>query len=260
MPATISIGAVFAEAWAMLRRRPAAILALAMLQNLWCALALVGAFRPSPWMETTGGVLFLLGAGAASFMIASLAILFVAEGRQRLSARRIAGRLLPALLATVLCFGLLALAGYAVTSIADYVHTIDAMTVSIAAALLLLLVLIVLSSFLLVTLPACVLEGLGPLKSIRRSVSLGKGQRWRLIAVQMILAAWFIGIDFIGTRLARTLSLQIGIPFDYLLWPAICLAWFLFFTPLTLVICAAHRLMLRARDGIGVEELALVFE
>ena len=260
MLAKISIGAVFAEAWTMFRRRFVSILALAMMQNLWCALALVSGFRPSPWMETTGGVLLLLGTGFAAFLIASMAILFVTEGRQRLSTRRIAGRLLPAFMATSLCFGLLALACYAVVAIVDHLQVDNRMMVSIFAALLMLLILIVLSSFLLVTLPACVLEGLGPLRSIGRSIALGRGQRWRLIAILLILAAWSLGVDFIAARLARGLSQHYGIILDYVLLPTLCLVWFLLFTPLTMVICAAHRLLLRARDGIGVEELALVFE
>jgi len=260
MLAKISIGAVFAEAWVMFRRRFASILVLALVQNLWAALVLVRAFLPPPWMETTAVTLLLIGAGGIVFLVASLAILLLAEGGRRFSIGRLAGRFVPAFLATFLCVGLLALPSYAVLAIADHLGAVDTIETTTAAALFLLLVLIVVSSYLLVTLPACVLEGLGPLKSIGRSIALGKGQRWHLIAILMILAVWFLGIDFIGTRLARALSLQFGFPLDYALLPAIFLALFLFFMPLSLVIGAAHRQMLRARAGVGVDELALVFE
>jgi hypothetical protein len=104
-----------------------------------------------------------------------------------------------------------------------------------------------------IALPACVVEGLGPFTSMRRSAELTKGHRWKLFGIFLLLwaASWFIGL-FIGLLLkpAGFVPAQAG----QAVWNA---AWTAFWY-VTLVM-VYHDLRV-AKEGVDIEQIAAVFD
>jgi hypothetical protein len=122
-----------------------------------------------------------------------------------------------------------------------------------------------------VAMPACVLERLGPVRSMGRSRALTKGRRWKifgLILVILIPALIVAGvITAVMAKLGIGVNLRIGVFFDLnrtpntvaaevvsLIWTAI---WTAFYA--ILVAVAYHDLRV-AKEGVDTEQIAAVFE
>jgi hypothetical protein len=105
-----------------------------------------------------------------------------------------------------------------------------------------------------VTIPACMIEGLGPLKSMSRSAFLTKGNRWRVFG---ILSELYIGgiaieqlVHFILERLTGDIAaLAISLTFDIVLGA---------FTAVALGVLYAQLRV--AREGVDIEHIAAVFD
>jgi uncharacterized membrane protein len=101
--------------------------------------------------------------------------------------------------------------------------------------------------------PVCVVERLGPIKSFRRSAALTKGHRWPILAVEV---AWWIlffsGVVGTITAFGRSQTL----PKELALWA--------FGIPLTTFQSVFHAMLYHdlraAKEGIGIEEIAAVFD
>jgi uncharacterized membrane protein len=105
-----------------------------------------------------------------------------------------------------------------------------------------------------VAIPACVFEGLGPLKSLSRSAFLTRGNRWRIFG---FLALLYIGgpvleqlLSFIaGLILGALPSLVVSLPFDIAV------------SAFSAVAVGALYAQLRiAREGVDIEHIAKVFD
>ena len=105
-----------------------------------------------------------------------------------------------------------------------------------------------------VAIPACMIEGLGPLKSMSRSAFLTKGNRWRVFG---ILCELYVGglvidrlVNFILERLTSDIAaLVISLTFDIVLGA---------FTAVALGVLYAHLRV--AREGVDIEHIAKVFD
>jgi uncharacterized membrane protein len=123
----------------------------------------------------------------------------------------------------------------------------------------------------LVATPACVVERLGPFRSLGRSRALTKGHRWKLLGLLLavlipalivagvtgaVMASLGIGVNLlIGmffdlTRSQSTISAQIV----RLVWTAV---WTAFYA--ILVAVAYHDLRV-AKEGVATDQIAAVFE
>jgi len=123
----------------------------------------------------------------------------------------------------------------------------------IAFALILMLGSIVLVVMGSVALPACVVEGLGPLHSLRRSAELTKGHRWKIFAI--IFLPWIV-LPLVSAALK---------PVSSFLGPAVrdvggfifAVVLFAYFNSLLIMIYHDLRV---AKEGIGPEQIIAVFD
>jgi hypothetical protein len=105
-----------------------------------------------------------------------------------------------------------------------------------------------------VAIPACVVEGTGPRKSLSRSAELTKGHRWKVFGMLTV----FIIIDLLGNQLlvvaaAKALGATVGL-LTSLVWRA-CLGAFY---PV-LAVVTYHDLRV-AKEGVDTDQIAAVFE
>lgn len=104
-----------------------------------------------------------------------------------------------------------------------------------------------------VALPACVVEGLSPLASMKRSAELTKGHRWKLFGVFLLLVivSWIVGwlIGFV-LRLTGLVIANIG----SVIWTA---AWTAFWYVVLVMIYHDLRV---TKEGADIERLAAVFD
>jgi hypothetical protein len=136
---------------------------------------------------------------------------------------------------------------------------------------LLIMPLLLLYLMWFVAMPACVLERLGPIRSLGRSRALTKGNRWKIFSLILatLIPALIVGgvITAVMARLGVGVILQIGFFFDLnrtlnsvtgqvvsLIWTAI---WTAFYA--ILVAVAYHDLRV-AKEGVDTEQIAAVFE
>jgi hypothetical protein len=117
----------------------------------------------------------------------------------------------------------------------------------------------------LLAIPACVIERLGPFRSLGRSRVLTKGHRWKLfgLALAVLIPVAIIGAVIAGVAIAVGTGAAFGLPATItrtlpqtlgLVWTAI---WTAFYAVLGGV--AYHDLRI-AKEGIGTDQIAAVFE
>ena len=115
--------------------------------------------------------------------------------------------------------------------------------------------------------PACVVERLGPIKSLNRSAELTKGCRWKIVALYLLFFSIMGGLGFIGFMLVGVLSVLLA-------WfsPAL-FAFLIAFQPIIQVIISAPMVALAqvmiavtyyelrsVKEGVSVDSLANVFD
>jgi len=104
-----------------------------------------------------------------------------------------------------------------------------------------------------VALPTCVVERLGPIQSISRSVDLTRGHWWPILGV---LFALFLVNLAVAAALRAALPLQPALPYTLASW-----IWTVITTSCGAVFTAILYHDLRAvNEGIGIEEIAAVFD
>jgi hypothetical protein len=104
-----------------------------------------------------------------------------------------------------------------------------------------------------VSVPACVLEGTGPVASLRRSAALTKGHRWKIFGIYVLI--WIASAIVIG--LLGLVSRQFGWMADLLvsfLWTGFITAYFN-----SVLVMIYHDLRV-AKEGIDVHQIAAVFD
>jgi hypothetical protein len=182
-------------------------------------------------------------------------------------------RFLP-LIGLAICLGgaMVAYMVFLVLAVAGLIQMIPQSPVLVTLGVLLLFIpLPIFYLMWLVATPACVVERLGPFRSLGRSRALTKGHRWKLLGLLLavlipalivagvtgaVMASLGIGVNLlIGmffdlTRSQSTISAQIV----RLVWTAV---WTAFYA--ILVAVAYHDLRV-AKEGVATDQIAAVFE
>jgi hypothetical protein len=110
--------------------------------------------------------------------------------------------------------------------------------------------------------PACVVEGLGPLRSLRRSRELTRGHRWKILGLILLtllcllVVLVIVGIVFgVATVLGGAVIFAAPLMrYISLILNAILLAFF------WILIAVTYRDLRVAREGIDTDQIATVFE
>jgi uncharacterized membrane protein len=106
---------------------------------------------------------------------------------------------------------------------------------------------------LAVVLPACVVERLGPIDSISRSIDLTTGNRWPILGV---VVAWGLIVATISGIIGVGMAFAPGLPVQLIQW-----VWEVVAGSFSAVYAAILYHDLRAvREGIGIDEIASVFD
>jgi len=104
-----------------------------------------------------------------------------------------------------------------------------------------------------VSVPACVVDGLGPIASLSRSAELTKGYRWKVFGLILVLSL----INGIGNQFFQTAGGFLGV------WAGLggVAIWFVAWTGLwnCALIMIYHDLRV-AKEGIDIEQLAAIFD
>jgi hypothetical protein len=104
-----------------------------------------------------------------------------------------------------------------------------------------------------VALPACVLERLGPIASLKRSSALTKGHRWKIFGIMLLL--WIATLVVITVLGALLFSLgAIALAIGKFLWTTVWAAYYN-----SVLIMIYHDLRV-AKEGVDVEQIASVFD
>jgi hypothetical protein len=112
---------------------------------------------------------------------------------------------------------------------------------------------LILATIWFVALPACIVERLGPRRSLRRSLQLTKGHRWKVFGLVLLLLVPTWGSSFVGWLLSAATSELMGTVAE-LLCTTIA-------TALTAAIVVVTYYDLRVVDeGADIERLAVVFD
>jgi uncharacterized membrane protein len=122
------------------------------------------------------------------------------------------------------------------------------------AGILLIIPAFIVATMLLVAMPACVVEQLGPVKSMDRSKQLTKGHRWKIFGL-WLLAMTVSGIlqsALIG--LARLIGGPILALIVFLAWAAVFGAFYAI-----MVVVTYHDLRV-AKEGVDTDQIAAVFD
>lgn len=122
------------------------------------------------------------------------------------------------------------------------------------AAILLLIPAFIVMTMLFVAMPACIVEQLSPMPSLRRSRELTKGHRWAIFGLWFLVAI----IVAIGSKLAGLIGSLIGgvglsLLFS-LIWGALAGAF-----NAIMVVVAYHDLRV-AKEGVDTDKIASVFD
>ena len=122
------------------------------------------------------------------------------------------------------------------------------------AAILLIIPAFIVMTMLFVAMPVCIVEQLGPAKSLSRSAELTKGHRWAIFGL------WFLVIIIvgIGSKVVGAVGLLIGgVGFSLvlsLIWGALSGAF-----NAIMVVVAYHDLRV-VKEGIDTDQIASVFD
>ena len=122
------------------------------------------------------------------------------------------------------------------------------------AAILLFFPAFIVATMLLVAMPACVVEQLGPVKSMDRSKRLTKGHRWKIFGL-WLLAMVAAGISqSVLVGLAKIIGGSTLALITFLAWSAIFGAFYAI-----MVVVTYHDLRV-AKEGVDTDQIAAVFD
>jgi hypothetical protein len=103
-----------------------------------------------------------------------------------------------------------------------------------------------------VAIPACVVEGFGPIGSMGRSAGLTKGCRWKIFGMSLLLSLLAVACAIVQVILAMA-SQALGTVFNFL-WPV---AWAGYWN--CTMIMTYHDLRV-AKEGVDTEQIAAIFD
>jgi len=294
MQAHLSIGLVFAGAWRLFRGHNFTIILFSLVQSIWIFIQsfrmllmtyippFKALFIPEVGFgaKAAAGVLFLLGSMGITIACAN-------RGAAAKPGRIFLHRTLPALIDSVACLGLLAIvpgieavvflalqpfsiSGVHGVLVPDTMHLVGTLMM-LAVRLLSFPAQLVVWGMIFVIFPSSVLERGWPLYAIRRSFQLTRGQRWRIVAITLLLVAIY-SIGAVAYALVETHYMGVedfssvfttGPLFTarYMGLPALrsLLIW-LFTLFVTLIIASSYQQLTRLKDGPDVSEAVAQFD
>jgi hypothetical protein len=121
------------------------------------------------------------------------------------------------------------------------------------ASILLIIPGVMLFTMWFVAIPACVVEQIGPWKSLDRSEALTKGNRWKLFGIMLLLGIVSVVGDALMGALTVAAGMTIGI-LGSLIWSALVDAF-----SATLVVVIYHDLRV-AKEGVDTDQISAVFK
>jgi hypothetical protein len=103
-----------------------------------------------------------------------------------------------------------------------------------------------------VAVPVCVVEGLGPIQSTRRSKELTRGHRWKLFEIFVLL----IILDVVGSFILRLILAGVGaVPAAVVTW-----VWMAVYTAFSaIVVVTAYHDLRVLKDGVDTQQIAAGF-
>ena len=104
-----------------------------------------------------------------------------------------------------------------------------------------------------VAVPVCVVEGLGPVASLKRSTQLTKGYRWKVFGILILLTI----VSIILNQLITHLAVPMGIGVTALLALITSAAWATYWN--STLIMMYHDLRV-AKEGVDTREIASLFD
>ena len=129
---------------------------------------------------------------------------------------------------------------------------LSALIIGVGCLLCLVPGLIAMAAFA-VTVPACVVERLGPMESLSRSSDLTTGNRWPVL---LVAAAWVVVVIVVTLAIQAAMIGAPQVPTQIATW-----VWQVISGSFTAVYAAILYHDLRAvREGIGIDEIASVFD
>jgi len=105
-----------------------------------------------------------------------------------------------------------------------------------------------------VALPACIVEGLGPLKSLSRSRSLTKGHRWRVFGIYLLILVVGFIIGGIINVLFAVMAGFVAATLVALIWNAVFAAYN------SVAITVMYHDLRVVKEGIDTDRIAAVFD
>lgn len=105
---------------------------------------------------------------------------------------------------------------------------------------------------LYVAIPACVVERLGPLASLRHSAGLTRGHRWHLFGIFVVVVA--------VSAVVAVLNELAGAPGDLLYKAVEFVTGVLFSAYFAVTVAVAYHDLRVAKDGVDVDKIAALFE
>jgi hypothetical protein len=109
-------------------------------------------------------------------------------------------------------------------------------------------------TMLAVATPACVVERLGPIKSMGRSARLTKGHRWKMFGLWLLT---IIGGAIVQGVLVSAAAMIGGRPLALLIQFVVSAVWGAFYA--ILIVVAYHDLRV-AKEGVDTDQIAAVFD
>lgn len=151
-------------------------------------------------------------------------------------------------------FGLGEAFGRALRRIAPVIVAVILASLLIGFGFLLLIIPgLIVVTMLYVTVPACVVERLGPVRSINRSAELTKGFRWKIFGLLFCLGLVGAASGVIQQILQRSLGIVVG-GLGGAIVGSVTFAFQL------IVYAVAYHDLRAAKEGIDIEQLAAVFD
>jgi hypothetical protein len=111
----------------------------------------------------------------------------------------------------------------------------------------------ILFTMFFVAVPVCVVEGLGPIKSMRRSSALTKGHRWKIVGIWLVLA---LVSGIVSAVISAVLSLGglVVAVIGRVAWDTLMGAY------QSIVFAVVYHDLRVAKEGVDIEHIASVFD
>jgi uncharacterized membrane protein len=275
------IGQVLGTTWTVFTKNFVLLLAIGIISSLPNLLfgdgtSMRGTVRPEEAWKAGIGVLLwmiLIPMGQAAIVY----VAFQSLRRQQIhigeAVQNVLARFWP-IIGIILCYvgALLAFAVVGWGLIFAVIMASGGGSAGVILAVLIGIALIVLGSMLVirwsVVLPACVVERLGPIASLRRSSDLTKGHRWAVFGINLLIFGLLaiVSIVVVGGLTALWMYSAGGVPVPpsgttfaalqilNLLWNAV---WLAYYNSASVMIYHDLRV---AKEGIGTDDIAAVFD